>query len=42
LAKANGTTLTGAVCTVIKSWWLVWDSQTRPGVCLGKDGGSKS
>ena len=42
LAKANNTTLTGAVCAVIKSWWSVCSTQTTPPVCLGKDDGLKS
>jgi len=42
VAKANGTTLTAAVCAAIQSWWVVCGSQTEPGVCLGKDEGSKS
>jgi hypothetical protein len=42
LAKANNTTLTGAVCAVIKSWWSVCSTQTTLPVCLGKDDGLKS
>lgn len=42
VAKANNTTLTGAVCAVIKSWWAVCSTQTTPLVCLGKDDGLKS
>jgi hypothetical protein len=42
LARANNTTLTGAVCSVIKSWWAVCSTQTTPPVCLGKDDGLKS
>lgn len=42
VAKKNGTTLTAAVCAAIQSWWAVCGSQTEPGVCLGKDEGSKS
>ena len=42
VAKANGTTLTAAVCAAIQSWWAVCSTQTEPGVCLGKDEGLKS
>jgi hypothetical protein len=42
LAKTNGTTLTGAVCAVIKSWWAVCSTQTTPPACLGKDEWLKS
>lgn len=42
VARANGTTLTAAVCAAIQSWWAVCGTQTTPGVCLGKDEGLKS
>ena len=42
VARANGTTLTAAVCAAIQSWWVVCGTQTTPGVCLGKDEALKS
>lgn len=42
VAKANGTTLTAAVCAAIQSWWAVCGTQTETDVCLGKDEELKS